>query len=1134
MQNKNLSLLPDYEILKKHSLFSVSAIAFSLLILAVSCDLFNKPKDPHFIKKIDAEIAWANAKKLTVHLSFDRNWGTSNPGQGKITPKPMDIRQRYAFDIEFNPDTAYSLAEWRAFSGELPQGWEEDISQLEDEGIKARELEIGKDFVLVSAPEIFSRGGNYSMKINVTGIVTIVPWCKTEPRITRTEPRFMPNMELPRGSVISIYFNAPLDESSVQNAITITSDGKDYSEHYTVGYFDTAGQFVVALAPKSGNLPEAEKEITVTVKSGEGGIANIQGEWMQGDDAVYTWKTQDAAEVSVETWGAVYNDSSGTIDVEWKLTGEIDRVEAFYTVNRGPKIPLAAAGNKAITNAITGVGKIHDANIRQGATVSGVQEYEISIDIYEGNLLEESRSFKIWNIPGMKVNNANPAIEIDSINNEQFTDNNGKTFVLTKDIVIDKHMPIAGFQGNFYGNGNKITINSFNNVDTETEIGLFGTASGDALIRDLVVEYNIPLPIDIVVTAAAGIGGIVGSASGNTRILNCIVQDAGKALAVNAGSGNNGVIRIGGIAGFFEGSGKIENCLAALSVAYNKSGLYKGDVCIGGIAGETGDGTGEKISINNGLNDNILLDNEGKNGLLIHSVTVTANVSANLGDNARYLKIGGAVGKSGQNTIKDIEYIKSLPDNGTVSLYRSYAPSSVSNICGGIVGDASTTNITDCSFSGVIGLIPTDSGGGDSANFSVTIGGLAGLWGDPGIISNNFYKYYTNNSRVSGNISFSSGSASRIGGVFGFIYNSNAVQSVITNCFFEDGDILLSGTSFNAGGFAAQLSLNNQNGSIKVSNCGTLGGTLYVVEAGTVIAGGFISFFESEISNCFSKMNVVVEAVSADQVYAGGFAGYLSRSSSSVSSCYATGDVRASVHTDTFPAFAGGFAGANGYRGEPPTYPGRLYGGTIKDCYALGNVLIDKTGEGLLYAGGFTGSLYGLSGGEIKNCFSTGQISAQSLESNVYAGGIAGRREQDVAINATITNCAALGSKVVAAAGTNTAPKTSSHGRIAGSTQEAGELTGNSANKLMQTGSGDYNGTLDYLYGDISEIMKKYAGATRPTSVDGTKQGMDADVLDLMNAAYWQNTLQFSSTAWDLSTPALYRGYPLLRGVEEQ
>ena len=81
---------------KTTTLFTV---IFSLLLVICSlftaCDLLNAPTDPDYFQKIDEEIAWANAPRLTVHLSYDPEWGTSNPAMGQITPA-RDIRQGYA------------------------------------------------------------------------------------------------------------------------------------------------------------------------------------------------------------------------------------------------------------------------------------------------------------------------------------------------------------------------------------------------------------------------------------------------------------------------------------------------------------------------------------------------------------------------------------------------------------------------------------------------------------------------------------------------------------------------------------------------------------------------------------------------------------------------------------------------------------------------------------------------------------------------------------------------------------------------------------------------------------------------------------------------------------------------------
>ena len=43
----------------------------------VSCSLFNAPQQDDYFKKIDEEIAWANATRLTVNVAFPPEWGGS-------------------------------------------------------------------------------------------------------------------------------------------------------------------------------------------------------------------------------------------------------------------------------------------------------------------------------------------------------------------------------------------------------------------------------------------------------------------------------------------------------------------------------------------------------------------------------------------------------------------------------------------------------------------------------------------------------------------------------------------------------------------------------------------------------------------------------------------------------------------------------------------------------------------------------------------------------------------------------------------------------------------------------------------------------------------------------------------------
>ena len=94
-----------------------------VISIFISCDLFTS-SNTDLLSKIDADVAWAKADKLTVRLDYHSNWGGSNPQRGNLTPV-MDIRKGYEFSVEFTPAPAYSLIEWKAYAYrevELPEG----------------------------------------------------------------------------------------------------------------------------------------------------------------------------------------------------------------------------------------------------------------------------------------------------------------------------------------------------------------------------------------------------------------------------------------------------------------------------------------------------------------------------------------------------------------------------------------------------------------------------------------------------------------------------------------------------------------------------------------------------------------------------------------------------------------------------------------------------------------------------------------------------------------------------------------------------------------------------------------------------------------------------------------------------
>ncbi|MCL2442741.1 MAG: hypothetical protein FWD13_04665 [Treponema sp.] len=100
---------------KYQRLISLFPILFSLLLVfcIVSCE-----GDPDYLAKLDAEVAWHNAYKLEVIVAFPEAWGFS-PQRGtdrcrddihNVTP-----RTGYSFTVHFDPNPAYSNAEWKAY-----------------------------------------------------------------------------------------------------------------------------------------------------------------------------------------------------------------------------------------------------------------------------------------------------------------------------------------------------------------------------------------------------------------------------------------------------------------------------------------------------------------------------------------------------------------------------------------------------------------------------------------------------------------------------------------------------------------------------------------------------------------------------------------------------------------------------------------------------------------------------------------------------------------------------------------------------------------------------------------------------------------------------------------------------------
>ena len=267
----------------------------------------------------------------------------------------------------------------------------------------------------MEVPDLPARGGTGTFKINTTKNVTLVPWCKQMPYVTRTVPRNSPTSVYPRGTPIEIFFNAALSldadvdlpELFTSEIIKITADGTKISADnsrynypvYTANYDRNEYKIIITAADVP---PDSLSEVTVWPL-----IYNAKGSQM-AEAEVFSFGTSHATGGgSIRAWDAVY--AGNAITINWTAY-ETVTVETRCRVNQGAYGTLPGGSPRTIS----GVRPLNDSGISEGRSVSGVQEYEVFLDlIVEGmKSTTGSLSFKIWNIPGMTTGSTetNPKI----------------------------------------------------------------------------------------------------------------------------------------------------------------------------------------------------------------------------------------------------------------------------------------------------------------------------------------------------------------------------------------------------------------------------------------------------------------------------------------------------------------------------------------------------------------------------------------------------------------------------------------------------------------------------------------------------------------------------------------------------
>ena len=194
------------------ALLLYSFLLYLITFTLSSCDLFNGTKEDYLLQKIDDEIAWANAARLTVRVDYPVEWGAS-PQQGDLNRD--NTRKGYEFNVEFTPMPGYGFEKWLAFPTAEYNGLDKTRTAVD---IEASALN-GSDVNIT-----FSEGVS-GAKIAVVTIftevpVTLVPWCNNRPALDqRTNPPLNPILApFPYDQRVNIWFTMPVDTGTVRLA----------------------------------------------------------------------------------------------------------------------------------------------------------------------------------------------------------------------------------------------------------------------------------------------------------------------------------------------------------------------------------------------------------------------------------------------------------------------------------------------------------------------------------------------------------------------------------------------------------------------------------------------------------------------------------------------------------------------------------------------------------------------------------------------------------------------------------------------------------------------------------------------------------------------------------------------------
>ena len=961
---KSYILNPIYRRKKYIKIFSI-LLAITTLIF-IGCDLFSGVASEDLLKKIDSDIAWSNAPSLSVRVAYPPEWGVSPQLSGF-----GDIRAGHEFEIGFIPNNEYALQGWRAYkTSELPviaYDWMENPARFFSTQGSPKMVTEG-----VILPNITEGDGTGKATINITEPITLIPFCRAQPRITSSTPS-IGQVYYRRAGPIVLNFAADLDKSTIK----FGSENIRISMRNLDMYGQTVGPELFLDGVSSGDLTYYEDPV-VNNPSGSRYtdrmiriVPTTRTEIVGGQSVEVTGPPPDT-EITLYLFRGLKTASGGAWEeeispIKWRIRPNNCRVthwEAKYK-NKNIELNWSHVGADSATIRVIGAGgatiNVPNPSFTTNTTnipipsVGDNDQLQIFIDLRsDGELfpMENGEEIRIWAATGddgMTVNSDSTVIEINQSNYNPtnplvwITNDPNVILVLTGNIIAGNWTPVGNssanaFRGALYGLDRTITFQPSGTINLTQYMGIFGYMDG-AKIYSLNIDYERTSSLSTSPSANVFIGGIAGYATGNTIISNSVVRGtgAGPGVLLNSSSGAGFEVNIGGLIGYHTGGNLVmQSSSSEIDIRVEKANA--GNVYAGGMLGRATDTS--VLTIGNTSTTTVAPGN------------VTVNNAS--GIISGIINAGGVIGRNeGSGNLQKITY------SGNITLDSTFAGDH--NI-GGIVGLNNRSNITDCTVTGNITI-------GATSNSSTTlfVGGIGGNL-------NALAAYNITNCVAQGNITIGtvtnrSPAHIRAGGIAGTADGTSSSRITFNDCKYIT-------TGVGSGDMAIYSSTSS---GVYPENR----------------IGGFVGCaVNTTFNNCESAARpIIVDKTQSIELRVGGFIGEIANNSITFAGTNTSStplDVT-SAPSSPYITSAGGFAG-------------RIYSQTLSNVSSSGNVTASGTGD--LNVGGLVGFTNGIINDNSK---ATGAVKVTGTGIgvvNVHAGGLVGTAT-------SITNSTASGEIIV-------------------------------------------------------------------------------------------------------------------------